>query len=375
MALETGLVGAGAAFASTLLVQRALAPVAQHLDLLDYPVGRKDHAHPTPVTGGLAMLAGVLLAATLILTDIGPGAWGLAFAAGVLVVVGLLDDKYDLSWRLRIPAQAIAALIMIEVGGVRVEHLGSVLGLGEFPLGALSVPFTVFATVGIINAVNMIDGVDGLAGVLVLAALVMLGAAALHSGNTVVCMHALILAGAVSGFLVYNLRFPWQRRAKVFMGNAGSAFLGLAIAWIAFRLTQNPAHPVTPALAPWLLPVPIVDCLVLMLRRTRNNQSPFLADRNHIHHLMLEAGFAPMRAVFVLALFSCGAGLAAALALRLQVPSALLLVAFFGLCGSWYWLTSRRTRAIGFLRGVRGLLSAAARTDEPTAARAEGGHS
>lgn len=344
--------------------------MAQRLDLLDYPTGRKDHAHPTPVTGGIAMVAG-LLAASLILTDIGPGAWGFILAAGVLVAVGLLDDKFDLSWRLRIPAQIVAALIMIQVGGVRVEHLGSVFALGELQLGALAVPFTVFATVGIINAVNMIDGVDGLAGGLVLGALVMLGAAALYSGNTVVCVHALILAGAVSGFLVYNLRFPWQRRARVFMGNAGSAFLGLVIAWIAFRLTQNSSHPVTPVLAPWLLPVPIVDCLVLMLRRIRNDQSPFAADRNHIHHLMLEAGFAPMRAVFVLALFSFGCGLCAGLALRMRVPPLLVLAAFFGLCVAWYWLTSRRARAIGFLRGVHAFTSASAVRNRPADMRGE----
>ena len=271
MALETaGLIGGCVAFALTLVLQWLLVPMARHLDLLDYPAGRKDHAHPTPVIGGVAMLAAVLLVMVFARADIGPAAWGFLLAGGLLVGVGLLDDKYDLSWRLRVLAQVVAALIMIHVGGVRVEHLGPVFSLGDFPLGTLSVPFTVFATVGIINAVNMVDGVDGLAGMLVLAALIMLGAAAVYSGNATAAHSILILAGAVSGFLAYNLRFPWQRRARIFMGNAGSAFLGLVIAWFAFRLTQSPAHPVTPVLALWVVPVPILDCLVLMLRRTRS---------------------------------------------------------------------------------------------------------
>lgn len=352
-----GLYGGIAAFALTLIVQWLLAPVAQRLDLLDYPKGRKDHARPTPITGGIAMLVGVLLAGILTLAEIGPAARGFAAAAMVLIAVGLLDDKYDLSWRLRIPAQIVAALLMIYIGGVRVEQLGPVFGLQGMPLGAMSVPFTVFATVGIINAINMVDGVDGLAGLLVLSALVMLGAAALYSGNVSVATHVLILAGAVLGFLAYNMRFPWRKRAKVFMGNAGSAFLGLVIAWIAFRLTQNPAHPVSPVLALWLVPIPIMDCLVLMLRRIRGNQSPFVADRNHIHHLMLEGGFGPTQAAVALAMFSCVCGLAAGQALLMHIPHPWLLAGFVGMCVSWYWMTSRRVRAVGFFRWVYGVVS------------------
>jgi len=128
------------------------------------------------------------------------------------------------------------------------------------------VPFTVFATVGLINAMNMIDGSDGLAGSLGFAALVMLCAAALYAGNLALANRALAVAGAVAGFLFWNLRFPWRTRARTFMGDAGSGFLGLVVAWVAFRLTQNPGHPVTPILAVWLLPIPVMDCLVLIVR-------------------------------------------------------------------------------------------------------------
>jgi UDP-GlcNAc:undecaprenyl-phosphate/decaprenyl-phosphate GlcNAc-1-phosphate transferase len=348
-----GLLGAIAAFLITIVLQKLLVPVASRLDLMDYPAGRKDHEQPTPVVGGVAMLIGVFLASALTLRVIDSTVLGFLAAAALLVTVGLLDDKYDVDWRLRILAQVGAALIMIYFGGVRVEYLGQLFGRENVGLGHLAIPFTVFATVGIINAINMVDGMDGLAGLLVISALVMLASAALYSGNLPVFTHALIAIGAVSGFLLQNLRHPWQPSAKSFMGNAGSAFLGLFIAWIAFRLTQNPAHPVTPLLALWLVPIPIIDCLVLIARRTKLGQSPFRADRNHIHHLMLDAGFKPTRAALTLAAFSFACGLSAAFLLRLHVSHNVLLGAFLCLCATWYWLTSRRDRALAFFGATR----------------------
>lgn len=346
-----GLWGAIVAFLITLIVQKLLIPVSSRFNLLDHPAGRKDHAEPTPVTGGVAMLVGLVLASLLTLPTIDSTLGGFLGAATLLVVVGLLDDKYDLDWRVRILAQISAALIMIYFGGVRVHYLGHLFGNENLVLGKLSVPFTIFATVGIINAVNMIDGADGLAGLLVLAALAMLSAATVYSGNQALLKDLLLAIGAVCGFLLFNLRHRWQRSAKSFMGNAGSALLGLMMAWMTFRLTQTPSHPVTPLLALWLLPIPIMDCLVLMARRLKLGQSPFRADHNHIHHLMMEAGFTPTQVAFTLAAFSCASGLLIALALRAHWSHNLLLGAFFLMTAIWYWLTGRRARVMRFLGG------------------------
>ena len=347
--VEKGLLAAGLTF----VVLWLLRPVAHRLNLLDYPAGRKDHAHPTPITGGLAMVIGILVTAWYTL-DMLDTAWvAFSLGAGLLIVVGLLDDKYDLPWWLRIGVQVIAALIMALMGGVQVEQLGPVFGLGSTSLGVLSVPFTVFATVGLINAINMIDGADGLAGSLVLTALIMLVAACLYSGNAVMAERVMIMVGAVSAFLWFNLRFPWRPHAKIFMGNAGSAFLGFVIAWVSFRLTQNPGHPVSPVLGLWLIPIPVMDCLVVMTRRVRDGQSPFKADQNHMHHVLRHSGFTPMQKAISLSLFSAVCGLVVGQALRMDVPEPLLLGAFFVLCGCWYWLTSRRARAVKFFNWVR----------------------
>ena len=346
--------GAGLAFALTTVALLLLQPVAARLNLLDHPNdGRKDHAHPTPVTGGIAILVGCLVG--FFGMQVGTASvQAFTAAALLLVVVGVYDDIHDLRWYWRILAQAVAALIIIYWGGVRVEQLGPLFGLGETSLGVLSVPFTIFATVGLINAMNMIDGADGLAGMLGLAALVMLSVAALYAGNAGLASRLSILCGALAAFLAWNVRLPWRPRAKVFLGNAGSAMLGLVIAWAAFRLTQNPGHPVNPVLALWLLPIPVMDCLVLIVRRLQEGRSPFSAGRDHIHHFMQDAGFGPTRGAVVLAAFSLVCGLLAALAMRLDVPNPVLLAAFLVLCAGWYRLTRTPERAVAFFRRLRG---------------------
>ena len=207
--------------------------------------------------------------------------------------------------------------------------------------------------VGIINAMNMIDGADGLAGMLGLAALAMLCAASVYAGNLMLAERVAVLCGALAGFLVWNLRFPWRPRARVFMGNAGSGFLGLVIAWVSFRLTQNDGHPVNPVLALWLLPIPVMDTLVLIVRRLQEGRSPFAAGRDHIHHMMQDAGFGPTRAAFWLTVFSLACGLVVGQAMRLDVPNPLLLAAYIALCVGWYLLTRDRARAVAFFRRLR----------------------
>lgn len=354
MISELNLLAAAATFVVTSLLLWLLNPLAHRFDLLDHPVGgRKDHHAPTPVIGGLAIFIGCLLAFLAVDSFTLPISAFMA-ASLLLVVIGLYDDKHDLRWYWRILAQVIAALIIIYWGGVRVEQLGPLFGLGDASLGVLSVPFTVFATVGLVNAMNMIDGADGLAGSLGLAALLMLAAASVYAGNMVLASRVLMLAGALAGFLVWNVRLPWRPRAHAFLGNAGSAFLGLVIAWVCFRLTQNPGHPVNPVLALWLLPIPVMDCLVLIVRRLREGRSPFAAGRDHIHHMMQDAGFGPTRTAMWLAAFSLACGLLVGQAMRLDVPNPILLGAFVLLCIGWLWLSSNRACAVAFFARLRG---------------------
>ena len=343
--LDRAIVEFGLSALISVVLLWVLHPVARRFGLLDHPSGRKDHAVPTANIGGLAM-AGAIFVVMGWFTALSSASLAFMLAAGLLVLIGALDDRYDLRWWMRMLAQCVAVLVMIYGGGLQVEHVGPLFGVQSTGLGVLSVPFTMFATVGVINAINMCDGVDGLAGSISLAALCMLDAAAIYSGNDVLAERLAVFAGAVLGFLLMNMRFPWQPRAKVFMGDAGSALLGFTIAWGSFRLTQNWSHPVTPILAPWLLATPLIDCVTLIARRLSRGQSPFRADREHMHHLMLDAGFTPAQLTLVLTSINLLLGLAAAIALKLKLPQPLMVLGFIALCLWYFWLTARRDRAV-----------------------------
>lgn len=349
----------GFAFTITVLAIMWLIGPARRFGWVDHPNGgRKDHAEPTPMIGGIGVYAGMIVTTLVFLGDQAvPRSFVLS--ATLLVAVGALDDRFDLNWRVRILAQIAAALILTVIGGVRAEHLGPVFGLPDVEFGLLSLPISVFGIVGLINALNMIDGIDGLLGSLVLASVLMFIAAGVYAGGSEVTWRLFMVVGALMGFLLYNLRYGANRRARVFMGNAGSMLLGFTIAHIAFRLTQNAAHPVTPILAPYLVAVPVIDCLVLIARRLRQGRSPFAADRDHVHHLLLDAGFSVNQtvAVLVLATLAIGGGAAGWLLLGVPYERGILLLGYFGLLYGWYAFTCDRARAVTRLAAAQHWLS------------------
>lgn len=274
--------------------------------------------------------------------------------ATLMLVVGLLDDRFDLNWKVRIGAQAVAAVTMALVAGVSVQHVGDIVGISGLTLGWLALPVSIFVVVGIINALNMSDGSDGLAGGQVLVSLLLFACFSWYAGNIVMAERLLAAAGAVFGFLLWNLRRPGMRRADVFLGDAGSMVLGFLIAWSAVRLSQDPSHPVSPVLAPWTIAIPLIDCVSLIFRRWRSGRSPFAADRNHLHHLLQDAGYTPGRIALGLMLVSAVMGLSAAVALKLGIYRPALVLIFLALIVVHYRMTSNRAKAVAFFRSLRG---------------------
>lgn len=339
-----GVLVAGAPCLLTVVLILLLRPLAPVLGLVAQPdAERKTHDRPTPLMGGQAITFGALLAGAALL-PMTPDLEALAAASLLMLVVGAVDDRHDINWRYRIVAQTAAALILYFVGGVRVESIGNALGFAGHTLGALSLPFTVLATVGLTNAINMADGIDGLAGSLILAAFGMEIAAAIYAGNSALVSDLTLMSGCVVGFLLFNLRTPWNPRASVFLGG-GSEILGLWVAWAAFRLTQTPGHPVTPVLAPFLIAPPVIDCLVLIVRRVRAGRSPFAADRNHLHHRLLDTGMSVTGVVAALAGVSFVVGFAAANARRAHVPEPVFPIIYLAATVG-YFIVSRRTGGI-----------------------------
>jgi UDP-GlcNAc:undecaprenyl-phosphate GlcNAc-1-phosphate transferase len=340
------------AIGATLAALAVLRPFAPMLGLVDRPTHRKAHSAPTPAIGGLAIIIGFAPFA-LYLLPVTMQLRGFAIASFIILAAGIADDRRQIRWQFRLCAHVAAALALIYVGGIRIEQLGRVLGFPITDLGPLSTPLTVLATVGIINAVNMIDGVDGLAGTVGVVALGLLAGAAAYAGNVRLASSLILLIGGLSAFLLVNLRTPWNPRAMIFIGNAGAEFLGLVIADASFRLTQNPAHPVGAQLAPFLIAPPLIDCLVLIACRLRRGRSPFHADRNHMHHLLLDAGYSVTAVVTVIAGVTLLIGLSAAVALKAHAPGPLFAVAFAGLIVAHFCLTHRHDRAVAILAILR----------------------
>ena len=277
-----------------------LRKLAHRLDFVDHPGGRKQHEHPTPTVGGLAMFVAVLVA--LIAGDALHGKlWILFGCAAALVMLGVLDDKHGLSVALRMMIQVFLVSVVIIGAEGAITHLGPLLG-GDFdiPLGIFAIPFSVIAFVGGINAINMIDGADGMAGKMAL--ITTLGVAVIFYLAEASPLLPLTWAmlGALVGFLLMNSRL-FVTRAWVFMGDAGSMWLGLVLGWFMARITLGRVS-AEPALVLWLFGIPLIDTLVVMARRLKRRQSPFAADRTHIHHVLQHAGFSVGNTVLILSL-------------------------------------------------------------------------
>jgi UDP-GlcNAc:undecaprenyl-phosphate GlcNAc-1-phosphate transferase len=304
-----------------------LSRVAPALGLVDVPGGRKAHARTVPLVGGIAIFLALLGAA------LGAGisretSWFL-LTLSVVITLGFWDDVTDLSPRLKLAIQVIASAIMIWGAGVQLHGVGDLLGWRPIGLSFVAVPLTVFAIVGVMNAVNMMDGIDGLGGSTAFVAFAWYAGVAAVSGLQVQFDVAVILCGAIAGFLLFNLRFSWQAHARVFLGDAGSLMIGFALGWFAIDLTQGPGRAFPPIGALWVLLLPLADCISLMIRRLRGGKSPFAADRRHIHHYLLARGFSPNQALATLVGTSILFGGVGVLGWRFGIPEAALFWTFF----------------------------------------------
>lgn len=278
-------------FGVALLVAMALVPwlvrAAHRLALVDAPGERKVHALPIPRVGGLAMAAGVMaaLGAAAMVTPaalLGPTERAFLAGALVLLVAGVVDDRYDLDYRYKLLGQLVAAAIAV-AGGVLITGL-TLQDRVELPFAA-SVVLTVAFLVGVTNAINLSDGLDGLAGGLVVLCLSAVALFAHHAGREPTLVLALAFLGAVLGFLRHN-----THPAIVFMGDAGSQVLGYAVAALCVLATQQESTSFSAALPLLLLGVPVLDTASVIVRRLAAGRSPFAADRNHLHHRLLALG-------------------------------------------------------------------------------------
>lgn len=309
----------------TLFSILALYPLAHRIGLVDQPGGRKTHDHHTPLIGGIGMFLGLLtlgLVSPAAFHDFFP----LIATAGLLLVVGLVDDYREIPANLRLGVHLTAALLMVYWGGNRLTSMGDLLFFGPIVLGVLAVPVTLFAVAAAINAINMADGVDGLCGGLVM---IMLGFMALLASDANL-LHAqqllVVMACCVAGFLALNFRFPGRQRALIFMGDAGSTVLGFIVAWMVIYLAE--AGACSPVTVLWLIALPLMDTASVMVIRRLEGKSMFTPGRDHLHHHLLDAGLGVRKSVLVMYVLSAVFGMIGLAGERSGLPEGVLFVGF-----------------------------------------------
>ena len=322
------LAAAGGLFTIAFVLSLALCAivrvVAPRVGLVDNPGGRKAHKAPTPLGGGVAFwLATVIVICVGALLVFLEPAWlppglvehegglrqrgpSLALILGlgsVIMVMGLVDDRRGLGWKLRLSVQFLLASVLV-LSGVRITLFVS------GPANSLMGLLTVLWIVALTNAFNFLDNMDGLAASVGLIAALLFAGAQFAVQSLFVPAVMLVLAGALAGFLYHN-----APPARLFMGDAGSNFLGftlgaLTVAGTFTRPGYSPYSVLTPLL---VMAVPIYDMISVILIRLREGRSPFQADRRHFSHRLVDRGLTPGRAVATINLVTLASGLGALL--------------------------------------------------------------
>lgn len=317
----------GGALVVALLVTPLIRILAWKLDAVSHPVERSVHSKPTPHLGGLAIFAAF---ATVIMLAFG---WhdaairGILLGGLIIVVTGVIDDFVVLSPWLKVLGQVLAATALI-ANGVRIDFLSNPFGgYIYFPFWIAAV-FTVVWVVSITNAINLIDGLDGLAaGISSIAAVTMLVAAngmPVLPGYTALAVGlTAALAGSSLGFLPYNFN-----PAKIFMGDAGSMFLGYALAAVALQGALKSTAAISIAVPVLALGLPICDTLFAIIRRRQSGVPISSPDKDHLHHRLLRLGLSHRDTVLVMYAISGWLGISAIALTQLAVLPALVLIGF-----------------------------------------------
>lgn len=297
-------------FIITFMTTPFVKKLAFRIGAVDIPKdSRRMHSRPTARLGGLAIFLGFIIS-TIIFANLTKELTGVLIGCAIIVTLGMFDDIYALSAKLKFAVQLLAALFPVLMG-LQIDFIrvpSFISDYGYIGLGWAAIPITVIWIVGITNATNLLDGLDGLAcGVSCISALTLL-CIAIIVGEPNVAFITSALAGACIGFLPYNFN-----PAKLFMGDTGSLFLGFVLATSSVQGLFK-GYAVMSIAAPFLiLGLPIFDTASAILRRLKNHQPIMSPDRGHLHHRLIDAGFSQKQAVstiYILCFVLCATAVA-----------------------------------------------------------------
>ena len=296
--------------------------VAKKVGLVDKPNFRKRHQGLIPLVGGISVYAGICFTFGIVDYYIPHASLYLA-CAGVLVFIGALDDRFDISVKIRATIQAAVGIVMMVFGKLYLSSLGYIFGSWEMVLGPFGYFLTLFAVWAAINAFNMVDGIDGLLGGLSCVSFAAIGMILWFDGQTSLAIWCFAMIAAILPYIMLNLG-------------------------ILLETTQGKTHPISPVTALWIIAIPLMDMVAIMYRRLRKGMSPFSPDRQHIHHLIMRAGFTSRQAFVLITL---AAALLASIGVLAEyshfVPEWVMLVLFllafflYGYCIKRAWKVAR----------------------------------
>jgi UDP-GlcNAc:undecaprenyl-phosphate GlcNAc-1-phosphate transferase len=299
--------------------------------MIDQPNSRKVHTEPIPRTGGPAVMVGCLL--PLIIFFRGERIiLGLCLGAICILVTGIIDDLWNLNYKWKFLGQGLAATLALLLSGIRLHSIWELWQGFPLDLGSLSLPLGIFFLVATTNMINLSDGLDGLAGGICFLVFCAIGFLAIFQADDLIVALCICTIGAIAGFLRYN-----THPAIVFMGDTGSQFLGFTAGFSIILLTQtNTVY--SPAIALYLLGIPIIDTITVIFERIRKRIPVFKADKNHIHHKLLRLGLRHNESVMVI--YSLQFGMILIAWTGRYADNAVLLVSFLLITGlSIYFFT------------------------------------
>ncbi len=289
-------------FAMVFIISYAAVPMiislARRTGAVAIPGERHIHSRPTPKLGGIAIALGIYLVAPFVF-QMEKVIIAYLVSAFIIFLLGLIDDLMNIGWRFKLIVFCIAMSIFIFVSDTWIRNIGNLFGNEKIDLDKWGIPFTFFAVFGLTNAINLIDGLNGLACGASVIAFISFAILAYISDNTAVFYLCILNLGAILALFRYN--YP---KARIFLGDTGSLFIGYSLSIMAILLTQAKGN-VNPVIPVIILGIPIFDTLRVMITRIIKRSSPFKADKTHLHHLMTRSGYSAknvVRAIWMLSI-------------------------------------------------------------------------
>ena len=351
-------------FISSLIFLFVMRVIAKRVGLVDKPNARKHHKGAIPLVGGISIFAAILVTFLSFLPHTRDLYLYLSCAL-VLIVLGAFDDRLDISFKIRLIVQAAISIAMIVIGGHSLHNLGFLMGSETIQLSVFSsYVITVIGVIGAINAFNMVDGIDGLLGGLAAVTIGSMGVVFYLSGNTYLGTMCGLIVTAIIPYIMLNLGIPFGTKAKVFMGDAGSMFIGFTVVWLLIKATQDPeSYAFKPVTALWLIAIPLMDMATIMIRRIRKGQSPFKPDREHLHHIFQRIGLSSRQTLLTICAMALTCSVIGLWSDYVGIAESTMFVAFLVMFVCYFVAISHIFRIVTFVRNIFGIKPSKVSTD------------